>query len=156
MRSTTWAILAWILLGIVGAYALDAASHTALEPGQPIGGTIPAWVLFEVWAIGFVILGVIWNRGLGASGASPGAGMSGTMRRITIAVLGWTVTWIVLLGIWALDPAPSLVGNGPGSGGPIGLKPPDYLLFDLWFLGFVILGAIFLFVRLRVALHRAS
>ena len=72
-------------------------------------------------------------------------------RKTTLAILAWTVLWIVLVGIWALDPAGTFVGEGPGPRGPISLKPPDWVLFDLWFLGFLVLGVIWLVIRMRSA-----
>jgi hypothetical protein len=141
MRKTTWAILAWTVLWIVGIWALDPAS--TIGPG---GRLPPAWVLFDSWAIGFVILGAIWNKlPTGTEGGSNHARTEGRhVRMITWAILGWTVLWIVLFGIWALDPDPSIA---PGYGGPIHLKPPDWILFDVWFIGFAVLSAIWLPTR---------
>jgi hypothetical protein len=56
MRKITWAILAWTALWIVGTWAMDPASTVT---GDGIGHRAipkpPAWVLFEIWAIGFVV-----------------------------------------------------------------------------------------------------
>jgi hypothetical protein len=107
-------------------------------------------VLFDLWAIGFVTLGAIWNTVSTGAGTGIRSGSSRVrmkdrpMRRITWAILAWTVLWIVLFGIWALDPDPSIA---PGFGGPIRLKPPDWLLFDSWFIGFAVLSAIWLVTR---------
>ena len=60
MRRITAAVVAWTALGIVGIWASDAASHaTGAGPGQAASLGPPTWVLFEVWAIGFVLLGAI-------------------------------------------------------------------------------------------------
>lgn len=159
MRRITWALVAWTALGIVGIWASDAASHaTGAGPGQAAGLKPTAWVLFEVWAIGFVLLGAIWTREPTAADA-----MSDRVRveerpnrRTTWVVLAWTVLWIVLFGIWALDPDPSIVGQGPGSGGLLHLKPPDWALFDCWAIGFVVLGAVWLVVQLWSARRRRA
>ena len=71
MRRITWAILAWTALGIVGIWASDAASHApGAGASQAADLKLPAWVLFEVWAIGFVLLGAIWNGILSAAGTA--------------------------------------------------------------------------------------
>jgi hypothetical protein len=138
-------MVAWTALGIVGIWASDAASHaTGSGPGQSAVVRPPAWVLFEVWAIGFVLLGAISSK------------EDGRNRKATWAVLGWTVMWVILFGIWALDPDPSIVGQGPGSGALLHLKPPDWALFDCWAIGFVVLGAVWLIARVWSARpHRA-
>jgi len=159
MRRITWAMLAWTVLWIVGIWALDPASTvTGAGPGQPALLKPPAWVLFEFWAIGFVLLGAIWSKGLTAAGTTSNRVRieERPMRWMTWAVLAWTVVWIVLFGVWALDPDPSIIGQGPGSGGLPHLKPPDWALFDFWLIGFVVLGAIWLVTRWRTAWHRRS
>jgi len=147
------AIVAWAILGIIGAWALDAASHPGGTPADLAVLKLPAWALFEIWAIGFVLLGVIGSKVRG--GTRPAADRGSTaerpMRRTSWAILAWTVLWIVLVGIWALDPAGSIVGEGPGPRGTSSLKPPDWVLFDAWFLGFVAFGAIWLVTRWRSA-----
>jgi hypothetical protein len=117
MRRITWAVLAWTVLGIVGAWASDAASHAAGRPGHPGDLTIPAWVLFELWAIGFVLLGTIGSKVLGDTRTTPDrvSTVEPPKRKTTWAILGWTVLWIVLVGIWALDPAGTFVGEGPAN-----------------------------------------
>lgn len=158
MRRITWAMLAWTALGIVGAWALDAASHTPGRPGRPNDLTIPAWVLFELWAIGFVLLGTIGSKVLGGTRTTPDrvSTEEPPKRKTTWAILVWTVLWIVLVGIWALDPAGTFVGEGPGQYKDTPLKPPDWLLFDAWALGFLVLGAIWLVTRGWTAWHRRS
>lgn len=156
MRRTTWALVAWTAVGTVGIWASDAASHaTGAGPGQAAGLTPPAWVLFEVWATGFVLLGAIWNREPTAADAiSDRVRMEERPnRRTTWAVLAWTALWIVLFGLWALDPDPSIVGEGPASGGLLHLKPPDWALFDFWAIGFAVLGAFWLVTRMWSARH---
>jgi hypothetical protein len=135
MRRISWALPVWLTIGIVGIWVADAASHAASPgPGQGTGLVLPAWVLFEVWAIGFVLLGAL--------------------RRISRVILAWTILWIVLFGIWALDPDPSIIGNGPGSGALLQLKPPDWALFDGWAIGFVVLCAAWLVARVRTSRRR--
>ena len=150
MRGITWAVLVWTALGIAGAGALDAASHAAGTPGHPAGLTLPAWGLFEIWAIGFVLLGAIWNQApTGVTTTEDRAGFEERpVRWMTWIVLAWTVLWIVLVGTWALNPAGTTVGEGPpGRGAPVALKPPDWALFDLWAIGFLMLGMIWLVTR---------
>jgi hypothetical protein len=150
MPRITWALLAWAILGVVGAWAADGASHVG-GPGYP--SDVPAWLLFEVWAVGFVLLATIGSKVLGGTRATPDRASTEEppRRKTTLAILGWTVLWIVLVGIWALDPAGTVAGEGPGPRGPIGLKPPDWVLFDLWFLGFLVLGVIWFVMRMRSA-----
>jgi hypothetical protein len=67
---------------------------------------------------------------------------------MTWIVLAWTLLWIVLVGIWALNPAGTTVGEGPpGQGARVAWKPPDWALFDLWAIGFLVLGVIWLVTR---------
>ena len=150
MGKVSWAILAWATLGVVGAWVSDGASHVG-GPGYP--SPVPAWLLFEVWAVGFVLLATIGRKLFEGTRATPDpvSTEEPSLRRITSAILGWTVLWIVLVGIWALDPAGTIAGEGPGPRDAISLKPPDWVLFDLWFLGFVVLGVIWLVIRLRSA-----
>jgi hypothetical protein len=149
MRKITWAIVAWMVIGIVGGWTLDAASHAPVGPAHPDGLSVPAWGLFEIWAIGFVLLGSIWGNLFGGGSTPYPPGPDRAVAWITRAILLWTGVWIVLVGAWALAPASSIVGNGPGSGSPAGLKPPDYVLFDLWLIGLVLLAAVALLVLLR-------
>jgi hypothetical protein len=161
MRKITWAILAWTAVWIVGIWALDPAStvtgdgiaHRAIP--KP-----PAWVLFEIWAIGFVALGAIGSKAFPATRAGT-ASTDGTVddrrtRRITWAILAWTVLWIVLFGIWALDPGQPFMSQGPGPGDPIRLKPPEWVLFDVWAIGVVVLSVVWLVTRWRAARDRLS
>ena len=156
MRRITWSMFAWTAVGIVGAWALDAASHSAGRPGH-LASLIPAWLRFELWAIGFVLLGTIGSKVLGGSRTTSDRGSveERPMRRTTWAILAWTVLWIVLVAIWALDPAATLVSEGPGQYKPIPLKPPDVVLFVSWAFGLVVLGAVWLVTGWRsVLLHR--
>jgi hypothetical protein len=150
LRKTTWAILAWTALWIVGLWALDPAA--TIGPG---GRLPPAWALFDLWAIGFVALGAIRNAvPTGAGGGSNRARTEDRPVRMTMwTILGWTVLWIVLFGIWALDPDPFVA---PSYGGPIHLKPADWLLFDFWFIGFAGLSAIWLVARWWTGWRRKS
>ncbi len=142
MRRITRAVAAWTVLWVVGIWVLD--------PASTVGGKPPAWILFECWAIGFVVLGAIWNRQPVAGSTVPDRPVeTGPVGRVTWVILGWTLVWIVVFGIWALDPNPSEIGQGPGSGGLIVLKPPAWALFDIWLIGFVVLGGIWLVLRRR-------
>jgi hypothetical protein len=161
MRKITWALLAWTALWIVGTLALDPASTvTGQDPGHPAGLKPPGWVLFEIWAIGFVVLGAIQSKvlpGIGTGTTSSRRGIEdGRMRKITWAILAWTVLWIVLFPIWAADPGQSFIGEGPGPRDPIRLKPPEWVPFDFWAIGFVVLGVIWLVARWRSARDRLS
>ncbi len=153
MRKITWAMLGWTVLWIVDIWALDPASTVG-------GAKPPAWVLFELWATGFVLLGAVWSNVLtnNGAGATPGRVRidARPMRSMPGAVLVWTVLWMVLFGIWALDPDPSSIGQGPGSGGLLRLKSPEWVLFDLWATGLVLLGAAWLATRLWNARRRGS
>jgi len=161
MRKITWALVAWTALWIVGIWALDPASTIT---GEGIGDRAipkpPAWVLFEIWAIGFVVLGAIWSKVLpgfrtGTASIRVTVG-EGRTRRITWAILAWTALWIVLFAIWAADPGQMSIGQGPGPRDPIRLKPPDWVLFDFWAIGFVVLSVIWLITRWRSARDRLS
>lgn len=154
LRKTTWAILAWTALWIVGIWALDPAATVGRGGRLP-----PAWVLFDLWAIGFVVLGAIWNTvPTGTGGGARRVRMEDRpMRRTTWAILGWTVLWIVLFGIWALDPGHTFIGGGPGQPRPdVRLKPPDWLLFDFWLIGFAVLSTIWLGTRWSSGRHSKS
>jgi hypothetical protein len=150
MRRITGAVLAWTILWLAALWALDPASTIGRKP--------PAWVLFEFWAVGFVVLGAIWNRTPSGSGTSSDRVRmeDRALSRLTWAILAWTVLWMVLFGIWAVDPDASSIGQGPGSGDPIGVKPPEWVLFDAWLLGFILLGAIWFVRRWRNAQHRGT
>jgi hypothetical protein len=161
MRKITWALILWTALWIVANWALDPASTMT---GEGIGHRAvpkpPTWVLFEIWAIGFVVLGAIWGKvfpGTRTGTASIEVPVDDRRtRRITWAILAWTVLWIVLFGIWASDPGQPFMSQGPGPGDPIRLKPPDWVLFDLWAIGIVVLGMIWLITRRRSERHRLS
>jgi hypothetical protein len=161
MRKITWTLLAWTALWIVGIWALDPASTIT---GEGIGHRAipkpPAWVLFEIWAIGFVVLGAIWSKAFTATRTGTASSDvpvdDGRTQRITWAILAWTVLWIVLFGIWAADPGQAFGGEGPGPRDPIRLKPPEWVLFDVWAIGFVVLGVIWLVTRWRSARDRLS
>jgi hypothetical protein len=155
LRKTTWAILAWTAVWIVGIWALDPAATVGRGGRLP-----PAWVLFDLWAIGFVVLGAIWNTVRSGTGTGTGSGSSRVrmedrpVRWTTWAILAWTVLWIVLFGIWALNPGQTFPGEGPGQSRPdIRLKPPDFLLFVFWFVGFAVLSAVWLMTRWRSRGH---
>ena len=143
MRRTTWAILGWTTLWIIGLWAIDPASTVGLGGQLP-----PAWTLFDAWAIGFVLLGAAWNRvpALDQDGASSALDVGGRVRTVTRLVLGWTVLWIGLFALWAADPQPSAAA---AYGATEQLKPPDWLLFDVWFSGFAVLAVIWLVTRLQ-------
>jgi hypothetical protein len=155
MRRITWAMLAWAVLGVVGAWAADGASHVG-GPGYP--NDVPAWLLFEVWAVGFVLLATIGSKVLGGTRTTPDrvSTEEPPRRKTTWAILTWTVLWIVLVGLWALDPAGTFVGEGPAQYKSTPLKPPDFVLFDAWALGLLVLGSIWLVARLWSARPRPS
>jgi hypothetical protein len=144
----TLAILAWTAGWIVLTWAIDPA-YTAGHPRKP-----PGWVLFELWAIGFVILGSISNELLVETGTTADRVRTDHdrhMRTITWAVLVWTALWVFLFVVWAMDPGQPFISQGPASNSDVRLKPPDIALFDAWFVGFVILGASWLVIRWRSA-----
>jgi hypothetical protein len=149
----TFAILAWTAGWIVLTWAIDPA-YTAGHHPKP-----PGWVLFELWAIGFVLLGAIWNKLLIETGTtSDGVRMDldRHMSTFTWAILVWTALWVVLFVIWAMDPGRDFIGEGPAPIKDCRLKPPEFLVFDAWFIGFVILGASWLVIRWRSTRHRQS
>jgi hypothetical protein len=63
---------------------------------------------------------------------------------------------MVLLVIWALDPAPSTIGYGPGPTRLGDLKTSEPVLYGLWAVGLVLLGATRLVARARGAGGRRS
>jgi hypothetical protein len=149
----TFAILAWTAGWIVLILAIDPANTAGNHPKPP------AWVLFELWAIGFVFLGGISNKLLVETGTtSDGVRMDldRHTRTFTWAILVWTALWVVLFVIWAMDPGRDFIGEGPAPIKDGRLKPPEFLVFDAWFIGFVILGASWLVIRWRSARHRQS
>lgn len=73
------------------------------------------------------------------------------LRRTTWAIVAWTVLWIVLFGVWLLNPDPTEL-RGALTTGPrlVGTtKPPNWEMFDFWFIGFAVLSAIWLVTRWR-------
>jgi hypothetical protein len=149
----TLAILGWTAGWIVLTWAIDPASTAGLHPKPP------AWVLFEVWAIGFVILGATWNTLLIETGPTADrvrTELDRHMRTITWAILVWTALWVFLFVIWAMDPGRDFIGEGPAPIKEGRLKPPEFLVFDVWFIGFVILGASWLVIRWKSARHRRA
>ncbi|MGH2511454.1 MAG: hypothetical protein ACRDGQ_02070, partial [Candidatus Limnocylindrales bacterium] len=111
MRRITRVILGWTALWLVAVWVIDPASNVyglgpaALHLQKPSGG-----LLFEVWAIGFVVLGSIWNKV--PAGTTDQARLAGrSLRTVTWAILGWTALWIALFVAWALDPAGSIAGE---------------------------------------------
>jgi hypothetical protein len=73
------------------------------------------------------------------------------LRKSTWVVLGWTAGWLVLYGLWAINPDPIGVHGAATTGVPIvgPTKPYDWQLFDYWFIGFVVLSAVWLLTRWR-------
>ena len=157
MRRITWAVLGWTILWIVALWAIDPASTAfGWGPRRLHLQKPPAWVLFEVWAIGFVVLGWIWNR-VSAETTEQARRADRFVRRMTRVILGWTALWISLFVAWALDPGVAMIGNGPiDTENLIRHKPAEWELFDTWFLGIVILGVIWLFMRWRSVLRHRS
>jgi len=149
----TVAILAWTAGWIVLTWAIDPA-YTAGHRPKP-----PGWVLFELWAIGFVILGATWNKLLIETETTADRvriDLDRHIRTATWAILVWTALWVVLFVIWAMDPGRDFIGEGPAPIKEGRLKPPEFLVFDAWFIGFVILGASWLVIRWRSARHRPA
>jgi hypothetical protein len=147
----TLAILAWTAGWIVLTWAIDPANDAGARPKPP------GWVLFELWAIGFVLLGALWNKVLIETDTTADGvrmDLDRHMRTTTWAILVWTVVWVGLFVIWAMDPGQPFVGQGPGQINHVRLKPPEFLVFDAWFIGFVMLGASWLVLRWRSARHR--
>jgi hypothetical protein len=136
-------MLGWTVLWVVAVWAID--------PASTVGGKPPSWVLFELWALGFVLLGALLV-GLVAVGDSWRARVD--LRRLRSAggvVLGWTVLWMALLVAWALDPARSDLGQGPGPTSVGDLKPSEPMLYAVWSLGLVLLATAWLVARARTA-----
>ena len=143
MRKAAWAMLGWTALWIVAVWAVD--------PASTVGGKPPSWVLFELWAVGLVLLGAVW-AGLLAVDASGAVRVDlRRLRSIRGAVLAWTALWMVLLVVWALDPRPSSIGDGPGPTNVADLKASEPVLYALWIGGLVLLGAARLVARARGA-----
>ena len=122
------------------------------------GGKPPAWALFDLWAAGFLLLGEIWSNVLTRGGAAAGHVRidMGALRSIPGAVLAWTVFWSVLFVVWALDPDPdpSAIVEGPGSVPLPRMKPSDAAMFEIWVIGLVLLGAVWVVARFWSARHR--
>ncbi len=158
MRRITAALLAWTVVWIVVVWAIDPASTADVLWPAELGLSKPStWVLFEIWAVGFVVLGWIWNRvPAGTTDQARFAGRS--VRRMTRVILGWTALWIGLFVTWAFDPGLAMIGDGPigGAAKVIRHKPLESQLLDEWFLGFLILGVMWVFLRWWSALHQQS
>jgi hypothetical protein len=148
VRKAPWAMLGWTALWIVAVWAID--------PAATVGGKPPSWVLFELWALGFILLGAVWARLLTVDDSGRARVDLRPLRSIRGAGLAWTALWMVLLVIWALDPAPSAVGEGPGLTGLGDLKPSEPVLYALWAVGIVLLGAAWLVARVWGAGRRRS
>ena len=147
MSKTTWVILGWTVLWIVAVWAID--------PASTVGGKPPSWALFELWALGFVLLGAFW-AGLLAVGDSGRARVDlRALRSTRGAVLVWNVLWMVMFPIWALDPRATDIGSGPGPYTPVSLKPSEPLLYAIWIGGLILVGAAWLVGRARGADRRA-
>ncbi len=139
-------MLGWTALWIGAVWALDPASTGCGKP--------PSWALFELWALGFVLLGALW-AGLVAVGDSGRARVDlRALRSTRGAVLVWTILWMALLAIWAADPRPSIVGEGPGPTRIGDLKPSEPVLDALWLLGLLLLALVWLAARARSARNR--
>ena len=147
MRRITWAMLGWTVLWIVAVWAID--------PASTVGGKPPSWALFELWALGFVLLGAL-RAGVLAVDAS-GALRPDLLRLRSFggAAVAWTAVWMALLVVWALDPAPSIISQGPGSTNVGDLKPPEPVLYAIWIGGLVLVVAVWLAGRARGARRRA-
>ena len=46
--------------------------------------------------------------------------------------------------VWALDPAPSIISQGPGPTNVADLKPSESVLYAIWIGGLVLVGAAWL------------
>jgi hypothetical protein len=55
-----------------------------------------------------------------------------------------------------MDPGRDFIGEGPAPIKDGRLKPPEFLVFDAWFIGFVILGASWLVIRWRSGRYRQA
>lgn len=156
MRRVTWAVLGWTVLWIVMAWVIDpAATAYGLGPRRLHLSKPPGWVLFEVWAIGFVAMGWIWNK-VPTSTTDQARSAGRALRRMTRVILAWTGLWVALFAAWALDPAQSFVDEGPGPGTPVSLKPPESVVYVAWLLGFLVLGVIWLVTRWSSVRRRRS
>lgn len=142
VSKTTTAMVGWTVAWAVVLWAVD--------PANTVGGKPPAWILFEAWAGGLVTLGAIrvgvlevgrtgtawfhWRRILGIPGA---------------AIL-WTLSWMALFPVWALDPRATVIGQGHG-GPPPPLKTSEPTLYMAWLVGLAVIAAIWLVSRARKA-----
>jgi hypothetical protein len=147
MRKITWAVLAWTVLWIAGVWAID--------PASTVGGKPPTWAMFEAWAFGFVIFVEFSTGGLAVAAGRVKMDLR-PLRSVPGAVLAWTALWMVVFAIWALDPAPTDVGMGPGPTSVASLKPSEPVLLALWALGLALLGAVWLTARSRGAGRRQA
>ena len=141
------AMVGWTVLWVVAVWAID--------PASTVGGKPPAWVLFDLWAVGIVLLGAIRAGVLGV-GASGRVRLNRT-RALTIpgAAILWTVAWMVIFPLWALDPRATDIGMGPG-GPPPAMKPSEPLFYAAWAVGLVVVAGVWLIARARSTGLRAQ
>jgi hypothetical protein len=74
------------------------------------------------------------------------------LRVAKFLMLGWNLLWIALLTVWLLNPD---LESGKFSGGAPttspseypSTKPPDWMLFQFWFVGVVVLAGVWLATR---------
>jgi hypothetical protein len=75
------------------------------------------------------------------------------------AVIDWNVLWVGLVVAWLQNPALEWgkFSGGAATTGPRAYpatKPPDWLLFDYWFLGLLALASLWAVARWWAARHR--
>ncbi len=82
-------------------------------------------------------------------------------RRSTWALVLWNLVWVVLVVVWLLNPAleAGKFSGGAFTTGPraiIPTKPPDWAMFEYWFVGFALLATAWLLTRRWAGRHRKS
>ena len=142
MRRITLAMVGWTTVWVAAVWAID--------PAATVGGKPPSWAIFELWALGFILLGAV-SAGLLAVGASGAVRVDPRrLRSVGGAALAWTAVWMVLLVVWALDPRATDIGSGPGAYAPVNLKSSEPVLYAIWATGLLLLGAAWLVARARI------
>jgi hypothetical protein len=140
MTRTTVPVIGWTFLGTVAVVAID--------PASTVGGKPPAWVLFDLWALGVVLLGAIRVGVVGV--AASGRLRIDLARVLSIpgAAILWTIACIVAFPVWALDARATDVSMGPGGPQPA-MKVSEPVLFAAWAAGLAVSTGVWLVARAR-------